>query len=403
MLKEIKVSDFADVITGGTPSTTVKEYWDGGTVPWLNSGELNKKYIYDSKNFITESGLKSSSTRMMPPETVLIALTGATCGVSALTKIEACANQSVTGILPSKNHSSDYLLHYLRTQRQRILDKAWGNAQPHISQKFVKDLLIPFPSLKDQIQIAKVLSNAETLIEQRKQSIALLDDFLKSTFLEMFGDPGFNRKKWPVKRLEEHIEYMGDIGSNGSNEMVSKNLEMLDVEDYAIMIRTTNLTRNDFTNNIKYVTQKTYEFFKKSKIYGGEIIMNKIGSAGDFWLMPELNKPVTLGLNQLVIRPKNLPTLYLFYYLSTDYGRMIVKAQAKGATTKSITKTAVKALPLMYPPIELQTQFATIVTKTKTLKEQYKNSLQELENLYGSLSQRAFKGELKVKQQKEMA
>jgi type I restriction enzyme S subunit len=213
----------------------------------------------------------------------------------------------------------------------------------------------------------------------------------------MFGDPGINPKKWPVKKLEEYIEYMGDIGSNGSNEMVAKNLEMLDVEDYAIMIRTTNLTRNDFTNNIKYVTQKTYDFFKKSKIYGGEIIMNKIGSAGDFWLMPKLNLPVTLGLNQLVIRPKNLPTLYLFHYLSTDYGRMIVKAQAKGATTKSITKTAVKALPLMSPPVELQNKFVAIVEKTEAIKTQYQQSLQELENLYGSLSKKAFRGELSIK------
>lgn len=394
MIKQVKVSDFAEVITGGTPSTTVSEYWDDGTIPWLNSGELNKKYIYNAKNFITEAGLKSSSTRLMPPETVLIALTGATCGLSALMKIEACANQSVTGILPSAKHSPDYLLHYLRTQRERILDKAWGNAQPHISQKFVKDMLIPLPPLPEQLQIASLLSKVESLISQRKESIALLNDFLKSTFLEMFGDPGINPKKWPVKKLEEHIEYMGDIGSNGSNEMVAKNLEMLDEEDYAIMIRTTNLTRNDFTNNIKYVTQRTYEFFKKSKIYGGEIIMNKIGSAGDFWLMPNLNRPVTLGLNQLVIRPKNLPTLYLFHYLSTDYGRMIVKAQAKGATTKSITKTAVKALPLMYPPVELQNKFVTSVEKTEALKTQYQQSLQELENLYGSLSQRAFRGEL---------
>ena len=397
MIKEVKVSDFAEVITGGTPSTTVDEYWDGGTIPWLNSGELNKKYIYDAKNFITEAGLKSSSTRLMPAETVLIALTGATCGLSALMKIEACANQSVTGILPSEKHSPDYLLHYLRTQRERILDKAWGNAQPHISQKFVKDILIPLPPLSDQLYIANLLSKAENLIAQRKESIVLLDEFLKSTFLDMFGDPGINPKKWPVKKLEEHIEYMGDIGSNGSNEMVSKNLEMLDVEDYAIMIRTTNLTRNDFTNNIKYVTQKTYEFFKKSKIYGGEIIMNKIGSAGDFWLMPKLNRPVTLGLNQLVIRPKNLPTLYLLHYLSTDYGRIIVKAQAKGATTKSITKTAVKALPLMYPPVELQNKFVAIVEKTEVLKTQYQQSLKELTNLYGSLSQRAFKGELASK------
>jgi type I restriction enzyme S subunit len=397
MIQEKKISDFAEVITGGTPSTTKNEYWEGGDIPWLNSGELNKKYIYESKNFITELGLKNSSTRLMPPDTVLIALTGATCGLSALSKLEACANQSVTGILPSKSHIPEYLFHFLRTQRQRILDKAWGNAQPHISQAFVKDFVVPLPSISDQLHIANLLGKAENLIAQRKENISLLDEFLKSTFLEMFGDPGINPKKWPVKKLEEYIEYMGDIGSNGSNEMVAKNLEMLDVEDYAIMIRTTNLTRNDFTNNIKYVTQKTYDFFKKSKIYGGEIIMNKIGSAGDFWLMPKLNLPVTLGLNQLVIRPKNLPTLYLFHYLSTDYGRMIVKAQAKGATTKSITKTAVKALPLMSPPVELQNKFVAIVEKTEAIKTQYQQSLQELENLYGSLSKKAFRGELSIK------
>lgn len=283
---------------------------------------------------------------------------------------------------------------YFKRHIRNLINGALIN---NLKNEHIDSLLIPTLSKNDQLHIANLLSKADNLIRQRKESICMLDEFLKSTFLEMFGDPGINPKKWPVRKLEEYIEYMGDIGSNGSNEMVAKNLEMLDVEDYAIMIRTTNLTKNDFTNNIKYVTQKTYDFFKKSKIYGGEIIMNKIGSAGDFWLMPKLNRPVTLGLNQLVIRPKNLPTLYLFYYLSTDYGRMIVKSQAKGATTKSITKTAVKALPLMYPPVELQNKFVAIVEKTEAIKTQYQQSLQELENLYGSLSQRAFRGELTIK------
>ncbi|MFA5433406.1 MAG: restriction endonuclease subunit S, partial [Candidatus Paceibacterota bacterium] len=206
MIKQFKVSDFAKVITGGTPSTIVNDYWEGGTIPWLNSGELNKKYIYDAKNFITEAGLKNSSTRLMPAETILIALTGATCGLSALMKIEACANQSVTGILPSEKHSPDYLLHYLRTQRERILDKAWGNAQPHISQKFVKDMLIPLPSLLDQLHIANLLSKAENLISQRKESIRLLDEFMKSTFLEMFGDAVKNEKKWNKSELKNYAK-----------------------------------------------------------------------------------------------------------------------------------------------------------------------------------------------------
>lgn len=293
----------------------------------------------------------------------------------------------------------NYIYAYFKAQwKNSLRNKQFGSATNYIRLNNLTDFAIPLPSLPTQLHIATILSKAESLIAQRKESIRLLDEFLKSTFLEMFGDPGINPKKWSVKTLEEYIEYMGDIGSNGSNEMVAKNLEMLDDEDYAIMIRTTNLTKNDFVNNVKYVTQKTYEFFKKSKIFGGEIIMNKIGSAGDFWLMPKLNKPVSLGLNQLVIRTKNMHILFLFHYLSTDFGRMIVKSQCKGATTKSITKTAVKALPIIVPPIEIQNHFVSVVEKTEALKSRYQQSLQELENLYGSLSQKAFRGELGVKQ-----
>jgi type I restriction enzyme S subunit len=329
--------------------------------------------------------------------TLAITCRGATCGTINITEPKSYITSNAMALDDISEDVDQKFLYYALNKRG-FKDVITGAAQPQITREGLSKIVLDIPESKEyQLHIANLLSKAENLVAQRKESICLLDEFLKSTFLEMFGDPGINPKKWPLKKLEEYIEYMGDIGSNGSNEMVAKNLEMLDVEDYAIMIRTTNLTRNDFTNNIKYVTQKTYDFFKKSKIYGGEIIMNKIGSAGDFWLMPKLNRPVTLGLNQLVIRPKNLPTIYLFHYLSTDYGRMIVKAQAKGATTKSITKTAVKALPLMYPPVELQNKFVAIVEKTEALKTQYQQSLQELENLYGSLSQKAFRGELSIK------
>ena len=134
-------------------------------------------------------------------------------------------------------------------------------------------------------------------------------------------------------------------------------------EDYAIMIRTMNFNSNDFTNKLKYVSKKTYEYFAKTKIYGGEIIMNKIGSPGQFWIMPQLNRPVSLGLNQFVIRLKDLDTAYLFHYLSTNYSQTNINSRARGAATKSITKSAVKSLPLMYPPIELQNEFSNVVEK----------------------------------------
>ncbi len=402
MLNKSAIRYFAKVSSGQGAPQRETDFSEEG-IPFIRAGSLEN--LLNGKNEdelpkVRQEIAREYKLKLYQPNTIVFAKSGMSALKGRIYKLQSpcyVVNHLATLELLD-NAISDYIVYALRyfSPVKLIND----NAYPSLKQSVIENYEIPFPKdKKDQIYIAAVLSKAGNLISQRKESIRLLDEFLKSIFLEMFGDPGINPKRWPVKKLEEHIEYMGDIGSNGSNEMVAKNLEMLDVEEYAIMIRTTNLTRNDFTNNIKYVTQKTYEFFKKSKIYGGEIIMNKIGSAGDFWMMPKLSKPVTLGLNQLVIRPKNLPTLYLFYYLSTDYGRMIVKAQAKGATTKSITKTAVKALPLMYPPDTLQNQFVAIVKKTEALKTQYQQSLQELENLYGSLSQRAFKGELTLRQE----
>lgn len=379
-MKEIKVSDFAEVITGGTPSTTVKEYWDGGKIPWLNSGELNKKYIYDSKNFITESGLKSSSTRMMPPETVLIALTGATCGLSALTKIEACANQSVTGILPSEKHNPEYLFHYLRTQRQRILDKAWGNAQPHISQKFVKDLVIPLPSLSDQIQIANILSKAETLIEQRKQSIALLDEFLKSSFLEIFGEPLSNSKKWKKKQIKDCGKVVtGTTPPSSKVGMFGGEIPFITPSDL-----------ESEEPNKRFVTQDGAE--NSRTVRTGATFVCCIGATIG---KVERAKVLSAFNQQLNAIEWNDEFNDLFGERLMRFMKPRIVMKGGGATTLPIlNKGDFEKIEIISPPISLQTQFASIVTKTETLKEQYKNSLLELENLYGSLAQKAFKGEL---------
>ncbi|MDQ6755318.1 MAG: restriction endonuclease subunit S [Bacteroidota bacterium] len=390
-MKDIKISDFTEVVTGGTPSTIVKEYWERGTIPWLNSGELNKKYIYKSKNFITESGLKSSSTRLMPSETVLIALTGATTGLSALTKIEACANQSVTGILPSKNHSSDYLLHYLRTQRERILDKAWGNAQPHISQQFVKDLVIPLPSLQHQIHIANFLSKAETLIEQRKQSIAVLDEFLKSIFLEMFGTPTSNKRKFPkgtIRDIVTEVKY----GTSKPAEEKGK---------YPYL-RMNNITSDGYWDfsKMKFINIHDDNEKKKCSVKRGDLLFNRtnskelVGKTAVFNLDDEM---IIAGyLIRLRFNEKANP-YFVWGYLNSLHGKQTLLGMCNSIVgMANINAQELQDIKIIIPPLELQTQFANIVIKTETLKEQYKNSLRELENLYSSLSQRAFKGELTI-------
>ncbi|MBK9462080.1 MAG: restriction endonuclease subunit S [Sphingobacteriales bacterium] len=105
---------------GGTPSTNILKYWDG-EIPWLPSGKLQNCEIVSADKFITESGLKYSATKLIKPNTVLIALTGATCANIGYLKFEACANQSVIAIEENKGVDSKFLYYALINERLQIL------------------------------------------------------------------------------------------------------------------------------------------------------------------------------------------------------------------------------------------------------------------------------------------
>ena len=176
----IKIGDLTEVVTGGTPSTRKKEYWDNGDIPWLPSGECQDKEINLASKFITEEGMKNSAAKLMPKNTVVIALTGATTGKTGILNIEATANQSVTGIIPSDKFIPKYMFYYLRSIRKKILHDSYGGAQKHISQGYVKDIEVLLPSLEMQNKIVNALEMANNVLEKRKEAIDLLDELVKS-------------------------------------------------------------------------------------------------------------------------------------------------------------------------------------------------------------------------------
>ncbi|MGJ0310644.1 restriction endonuclease subunit S [Aliarcobacter cryaerophilus] len=296
--------------------------------------------------------------------------------------------------LKNSNFDSKYVFYYLfDLYRKKVVLNFQNQTTGIINFKldrYLDEITISQIDLGKQKQIAKTLDKANELIELRKESITKLDVLAKSIFIDMFGNPVSNPKGWEINKFEKYIDYIGDIGSNGSNAVISKNLKMSDKKDFALMIRTTNLNKNDFYNDVKYVSEETYNFFKKSKIYGGEIIMNKIGSAGKFWIMPKLNVPVSLGLNQLMIKLKDLNTKFLYYFLSTDYGQVMIASKTNGAVTKSITKGAVKDFDIAVPPIDLQNKFAKIIEKIEEQKSLYEKELEKLQINFDALLQKSF-------------
>jgi type I restriction enzyme M protein len=183
-VNKFKLKDIATISTGGTPSTSNPKYWENGTIPWIRSGELKDNRIMESEKMITELGLKESNTKLFPKNTVLIALTGATTGKTAILDIEACTNQSVTGIMPSDKFVSEYVWYFLRLNYEMIKNKSYGRAQQHIRQGIIEDLDILLPDIERQKEIVKIFKEIEFLKDKSRIMREKIDGLFDSILLK---------------------------------------------------------------------------------------------------------------------------------------------------------------------------------------------------------------------------
>jgi type I restriction enzyme S subunit len=167
--RTFNVGSLTNTSAGGTPSTRVPSYW-GGNIPWMNSGELNLKQVYDVENRITEEGLANSSTKYIPKYSILIGLAGQgkTRGTAALNHIKLCTNQSIAAIYPSKKFDSFFLYFYIDSQYDELRKLSTGDGgRGGLNLSIIKSIKIPLPpTLTEQKAIAQILSEMDAEIAQ---------------------------------------------------------------------------------------------------------------------------------------------------------------------------------------------------------------------------------------------
>lgn len=182
-----KLGEVCKTTSGGTPSKNHNEYYDGGTIPWLRSGEVDKMFIYDTELFITEDGLNNSSAKWFPENTVVIAMYGATVGQVGILKNPMTTNQAICGIFPNETFLPIYLYHFLLGKKQAYIEMASGGAQPNISQNIVRDTLVGCPPLSLQQSFATKIAAIEKQKELIKRSIAEVETLLASRMQHHFN------------------------------------------------------------------------------------------------------------------------------------------------------------------------------------------------------------------------
>lgn len=160
-----KLGDACKIFAGGTPSTLIEAYWHNGSINWIQSGLIQDCEINEDKitEKITELGLKNSSSKIIKPNTALLAMTGATCGKSAYLTCFSAANQSVMAF-ETDELNSKFLFYIFQKNKAQILSHQAGGAQAGINKSTCENFLFNFPSKAEQDEISCFIYNIDTLI-----------------------------------------------------------------------------------------------------------------------------------------------------------------------------------------------------------------------------------------------
>ncbi len=196
-----KLGEVCKTYAGGTPLKTCKEYYDGGTIPWLRSGEVCRKYIDSTELFITQKGMDNSSAKYYPVNTIVVAMYGATAAQVGILKIESTSNQAVCGILPNDRFVPEFLFYWFTYIKDFLASQAQGGAQPNISQVKIKNLTTPVPPLSEQKEIVEYLDSSFAKIDKLKENAAKNLEEAKALFQSALKDALEPKEGWEEKTL----------------------------------------------------------------------------------------------------------------------------------------------------------------------------------------------------------
>jgi type I restriction enzyme S subunit len=187
---EVSLQDLCTRVTsGGTPDRSRDDYYTAASTghPWVKSSELQDRYIRRTAETLTDLGLAESAAKLLPPESVLIAMYGATAGRVGFLEIEAAVNQAVCALIPDRERADGlFLFHALRHRYGELAGKAAGAAQQNLNAGVIRAFGLPVPDVATQRRIAAVLWAFDEIIEINERRIELLEELARSLYREWF-------------------------------------------------------------------------------------------------------------------------------------------------------------------------------------------------------------------------
>lgn len=408
--KTIKISHFVDDMkNGGTPRRNVSKYWENGTIPWLKTGEINNSPILDNSEYITEEGLKKSSAKVLPINSVIMALYGkGTAGRVGLLKFEATTNQACCAMICKDRIKSEYLYYYLLSIQPQIELLANGSVQQNLSKEILADYDINVPkNYQDLKNIVWILKNIDQKIENNKSINKNLEQLMKCIFEDWFVNFNYNED------ISFKSSELGEIPSNWNVKKLSDVLITLesgkrpkggisDIEDGIPSIGAENilgLGKFNYSKN-KLISHEFFSTLKKGVIQDKDVLLYKDGAQLGRKSLFMKGFPFDICcINEHVFRLQTNDEINQFYlYLWLDQEVMtneIINLNSNSAQP-GINQNDVKSLPILVPELKIISKFNKIISPM--MNQIFDNALEinKLTKLRDTLLPKLMSGEIDV-------
>ncbi len=416
--KKYKIQEIGEVIGGGTPSTKKNEYY-GGNIPWITPKDLSnfkEVFISEGERNITEEGLKNSSARTLPSNTVLMT-SRAPIGYLAIAKNEVTTNQGFKSIICNESLVKPLFLYYsLKNDMDKIKSLGTGSTFSEISGKVVKNIEINIPSIEYQTIIEYILGNFDKKIELNQKIIANLEELSQTLFKRWFVDFEFPD--------ENGNPYKSSGGEMVDSELgkIPKGWEIVNLNDISLKISKGTTPKKDINTesssqnipflkvkdlsdfydikmeNVQYISKNTHEnLLKRSKLQPQDILLSIAGTIGRIAYVPTTLKNVNINQAIGFIRLKNNNYfLYIYNYLKqNDFQNYLTKSVVQ-AVQANISLKVIKEYKVLIPVNNLFNDWDSHIQSLHDKIGIKKNEINQLTQLRDTLLPKLMSGEIEI-------
>lgn len=362
--KKLKIEYCAEVIGGGTPSTKKKEYWDGD-ISWITPKDLsnyNNRYISKGSRNISEKGLKYSSARLLPKNSVLLT-TRAPIGYLAISKKELATNQGFKSLIMKNGNFPEFFYYLLKNNISKLLQYASGTTFMELNATNLKSIEFYIPEVKEQKRIASILSALDDKIELNNKTNKILEEMAQTIFKEWFINFNFpNEDGKPYKKSGgEMID--SELGK------IPKGWKVGTIGDYAKLksgfafknswwqndgipvIKIQNISSGNLNlEQCSFVSEDKYNIAENFRVNGGDLLITLTGSLCKFTIVPKLDKDALVNqrVGKFFLGEEPVKKLPFLYGILNELKDLIVSL-ANGSVQQNISPTDVENVKIIFP------------------------------------------------------